>query len=304
MTTLSVKNILAKCADLPALAKSNPTMFNFQGLPFKDKVELIEYMPEITSTLGLKPKEYIKVALQLPKYKLKAAGIVISSQLIEESTDTVYSELVQKDSAHFDVERYKKCGIRSKGDIFASAPKKVISAGEPVPDDLTNRNINQLARKDIWVFVDNHITDFSKFSTCSTFWDLLLKEDFARFAPIFLSNLKTLNPVTEMRMVFHKFPSLIRMLDDKMIINSNMTAKQWAMFIRGMMKKKELKDWQMSDELKEALRFDIMAEVLSGNSKLTKVLQNAINDVLTDKEEENEQDEEHNQDVSGEHAGP
>lgn len=104
--------------------------------------------------------------------------------------------------------------------------------------------------------------------------------------------MKHMTVATDVRAVFHKFPELFKLLDENVIIDTPLTPKQWALFINSKKSNKKLKDWEVSDEMKESMRLDIMSDVLAGKSKLSKILQNAISDVLQEKEEDEKSSEE------------
>ncbi len=111
-----------------------------------------------------------------------------------------------------------------------------------------------------------------------------------KYRKIFLENTNSMLNKSEVRAVFWKYPTLIKLIDDKMILNMKLSSKEILLLIDQILKKKEkmFEDWAFTDELKEALRLDITAELLTGTSKLSKRLTSSLKAVTEEKQEEEE----------------
>lgn len=283
----STADILRYAIDLGELIKDQPELFNFDGICLNDKINLCLDYPELKPHLKITANDRLHATLVLNATQLKSSGLYADKQDIIDSNDSLYVALVAKSKTYFDIERYRKCSDRAKGELFTLVPKKVLDEKEPVPRLISSNNMYLLSNSNIWVFKDGHITDFEKYKTDSAFWNNLLANDYKFFSPIFIANLKHMTLATDVRRVFDRFPELFKLLDENVIVDTPLTPKQWALFINSKKGSTKLKDWVIPAEFKEAVRLDIMSDVLSGKSKLSKVLQNAISDVL--KEEENEE---------------
>lgn len=287
--------LLLKATNIRDIATKYPTEFNFQTLSNVERSYIVADAPELAKQMNfLVLRDKVRLMLGLSKTAMRKSGLTLTDEEVESLSDQDYVSLVTQDwKKYFDYERFKKLGLRAKAKLFVESPRALLAFSGSVPEGLTSDNIYSIADKNIWLFDEDYITDFSKFTTDAEFWLKLIKADYNKYAPIFMKNLKTCKTATEIRRVIELYPQIIKLMDDDTAVNSNMTAKQWAMFIRRLKTKtrtaKILEDWNVPETLQEAIRLDIMSEVLSGKSKLTKVLQTAIDAVLTEKEEEQDE---------------
>lgn len=147
-------------------------------------------------------------------------------------------------------------------------------------------------------FIDKNITDFTELSTDSEFWLNMIKHN-KKYEDIFLVNTRTLITKSEVRHVFRKVPGLVKKIDKNMLLSSKLSSKELLLLIRSITGKYQNKalftNWDLSDELKEEFKLDLMSEVLSGKSKASTILKNCISSVLSteqSKEDDNGEDNE------------
>lgn len=94
---------------------------------------------------------------------------------------------------------------------------------------------------------------------------------------------------TDVREVCRKNPEIIKKLDKDILADSKLTCKEWVLLTNSIMNNNEKKfeDWEFSDDLIGIFKLDLMAEMLTGKSKISKRFQSAMKNVF-DKEEESE----------------
>jgi hypothetical protein len=164
-------------------------------------------------------------------------------------------------------------------------PEWLVENGYEIPK-LTSSFLYELAH-DHPQFVIKYITDFTGTSTIADFWTRMIKES-KTFEKLFIDNMFTLTNKSEIRDVFGRFPKLIMLLEPSHISCSKLSAKEWVLLASRLKTKhtKILKDWEISDVLKEELRFSSMTEILTGESTKSTTFSRALSTIAEIQEPE------------------
>jgi hypothetical protein len=202
--------------------------------------------------------------------------------------DYQYEDLLRQDfTKYIRKNRFLALGKRAQANIYKEHPDwyitEISSTDHP---KLTSDTLYSLARNNP-TFVVSHIKDFSKLRTDADFWDLMINFN-PDYKKIFLENTKSLINKSEVRCVFRMHPSLVKLIDETIISDMKLSTKEILLLVDQIIKgnAKLFKNWEVSAALKEALRQDVTAELLTGTSKLTKRLTSSLNAVTKEKQNE------------------
>lgn len=292
--TDSATHILARTLDLIKLFAKSPDLFDLSRLSITDKIDLLsshfslfDSVFDVTAFTGA---EKLQVLLRSKNKKLTSKIILSDDDLDSVSADEYYSLLITDFKAHIRPHLFQKLGKHEREDIFLRYPEWVVeNVGEAVK--LTSARLEKLTthRPD---FIDQFITDFSAITTTERFWINMISYNGAKYVPIFLNNTRSLMNKTFVRQVVWHYPEIIKKITPETFVDSKLTVKEWVLLIDSVSdyrhNKKVFKDWEMSPELIEAIRYDLTAELLNGKSKLSTRFQNSMKSVLAPKDGVNE----------------
>lgn len=104
-------------------------------------------------------------------------------------------------------------------------------------------------------------------------WVRLLKNNPKLYIPKFLDEMPTMRNKTKIRKVFYNMPVLFQLVTVDTLEASPLTAKEWILIINS--KWFNNIDIKYSDEVKEWLEDEVLANVLAGNAKTSRVLTKA-----------------------------
>jgi hypothetical protein len=129
--------------------------------------------------------------------------------------------------------------------------------------------------------VDTYITDFSKLSTNCSFWINMIKYD-KKYEDIFITNINSVITKTDIRAVCKEFPHIIKKLDIDILGNSKLSCKEWLLLANSVIynNPEMFKEWEFNDDLKEAFKLDLTAEMLNGKSSVSRNTQSAMKKLL------------------------
>jgi len=284
--------VLSGLIDLGKLVSTNPELFNFASLSFHQRLDLIRCDLIKYSFLldrDLTASEKFQILSDKALRKLHKTYELTEDDLLS-LNDYQYEELISQDfTKYIRKDKFLTLGKRTQANLFKKHPDWYITEISATDHPkLTSDTLHSLARSNP-AFVVNYIKDFSKLSTIADFWRLMIKFD-SNYKKIFLENTKSLINKSEVRSVFWTHPTLVKLIDEKMITNMKLSSKEILLLIDQVIKNNEklFADWEVSAELKEALRFDITAELLIGTSKSSKRLTSSLNAVTKEKQEEDE----------------
>jgi hypothetical protein len=278
-----IENILKQAINLEELVKTNPELFDFSKLDIEDKAKLLDadtkfYMGRIPlGTLSLKDKAYLILRV---KSKVFQKTISLTNEEVQKLIPSQYFEFLKQDFKRFiRKERFEDLSKFQQGEIFTMEPEWVIKNIDKVPK-LTSDKLYEIACKKP-SFIDTNITDFSGFSTSYLFWDRMIKYD-KKYQDIFLKNTNTCITKTDVRNVCRTHPEVIKKLDKDILADSKLTCKEWVLLTNSIMNKNEKKfeSWDFSDDLIGIFKLDLMAEMLTGKSKISKKFQSAMKNVF------------------------
>lgn len=127
-------------------------------------------------------------------------------------------------------------------------------------------------------FIEKYVTNFSSISVTHDFWANMIKHNHEKYSKLFMDNLNTCQTATDIRKVFYKIPSLIKLLTPKHLEScKKLTHKEWLLLINNLKTKYvTLKDWVIPDDLSEELKMGTSFEIFNGKSKSTKHLSTAL----------------------------
>jgi len=284
--------VLSGLIDLGKLVSTNPELFNFASLAFHQRLDLIRCDIVKYSFLldrDLTASEKFQILSDKALRKLHKTYELTEDDLLS-LNDYQYEELISQDfTKYIRKDKFLTLGKRTQANLFKKHPDWYVTEISATDHPkLTSDTLHSLARSNP-AFVVNYIKDFSKLSTIADFWRLMIKFD-SNYKKIFLENTKSLINKSEVRSVFWAHPTLVKLIDETMITNMKLSSKEILLLIDQIIKNnaKLFADWEVSAELKEALKFDITAELLIGTSKSSKRLTSSLNAVTKEKQEEKE----------------
>jgi hypothetical protein len=284
------ESILRKAINLENLVKTNPELFDFSKLDIEEKAKLLDgntklYMDKIpVAGLSLKDKAFLLLRV---KSKAFLKTITLTDEEVQRLLPQQYFEFLKRDfKRYISLDKYENLSKYQQSEIFTMEPEWVIENVKKTPK-LTSDKLSEIAHEKP-SFIDSHITDYSVFSTSAFFWLSMIKYD-KKYEMIFLKNTHTCITKTDVREVCRKNPEIIKKLDKDILADSKLTCKEWVLLTNSIMNNNEKKfeDWEFSDDLIGIFKLDLMAEMLTGKSKISKRFQSAMKNVF-DKEEESE----------------
>jgi len=281
--------ILSRIIDVSKIIDQHPELLDFTKLSYYEKVELLKI--NVKTFFKLLDIENADAALKveiLATNKLRTihTKVVIEENEIESLKNDIYSRLLKIDfKKYVRKERFLKLSKTEQATWFVEAPEWYVENVKEVPQ-LTSDKLYTLSARHP-KFVDIYIKDFSNYCTNDTFWINMIRYD-EKFGDIFLANTKTLVNQTEVRRVMYRYPLLVKKLDANIMADSKLTTKQWVLLVEQLKKSfKELKDWDFSDEVREAIKLDLTADMLTGKTKTSKRFTGVMKRIL-ETEESNE----------------
>ncbi len=289
MKKIEVGGILARYADLNGLVRLHPESFDFTDAHIDDKIKLLRSdVKFFIDKIGLEKtstSDKVRIIVELDGRRL-AGRLELTEKEISDISDTLYFKLLQKNfTKYINAARYETLSKNVKSETFCLNPEWMVTNIGSIPI-LTKDVLNRLSNKNPQ-FLNAHVSDFSKFSTDSYFWGNMIKFD-SKYKDVFLQNMGTCITKTDIRQVFWNNPTLIKKVDSAIITKSKLTAKEWTMLINNLKKDyKELVNWEVPEDLVEALRLDLTAEMLNGTSRLTAQMKNAMKRLENIKDDEN-----------------
>lgn len=286
--------ILAKIIDLVKLCKSQSDLFKFSKLHIDDKIRLLKSDPKfyfdkiITDKLSLADKVHILYSINNLKSPYIIDNLILTPDEVKSLNQASYFKLLKVDfKRYIDLERFKNLSKHSQADLFCYEPAWVIANIGKSPKLTSDTLVSISARKPS--FIEEYITDFSNLATVEQFWENMFKYN-KKYEDIFINNTKSLITKTDVRSVIRARPSLIKKLNLDIICNSKLSCKEWILLCDGVMSQrynlKFFKDWEFSDDMKEAFKLELTAEILSGKSKLSKRFSSAMSDLLKNNTED------------------
>ena len=285
-TVRKINSILRDTIDLDKLFDRDPSMFSIEKLDVFNKIELLKtdksrFLPHIDLD-SLAPEDKLEMVL---RFGGKGVGRLVkfSDKELTQLPSHKYRQLVTFDFSHIRPGIFEKLSLTDKREIFMIQPSWVINNSKE-KIRLTADMLFVLSTENP-SFIDNYITDYSVYSIPGGFWENMINYN-KKFIDIFLNNTKSCMTKTVVRDVVRTYPKVIKSLTNDIIMDSKLTCKEWIMLINSTINTKANKrmfsDWQFPDDMKETLKYDLLAESLSGKSRVTKHLQNAMSSVLKD----------------------
>jgi hypothetical protein len=285
------EHILIKAIDLENLVKTNPELFDFSKLNIEQKASLLSsntklYMGKIPlDKLSLKDKAYLVLNVGSKTFQ---KTVVLTDEEVQQLLPIQYFEFLKVDfKRYISLKKYEDLNKWQQSEIFTSQPEWVVENVKKIPK-LTSEKLWELAHKKP-AFIDKHISDYSGFSLYAGFWECMIKYN-KKYEEIFLRNTHSCATKTDVREVCRKYPEIIKKLDKDILSNSKLTCKEWVLLCNAIMNKNEKKfeTWDFSDDLIGIFKLDLMAEMLTGKSKISKRFQSAMKNVFDKEKEENE----------------
>lgn len=278
-----IERILFKTIDLEQLIISQPSLFDLSVLDINDKMTLLEHNPKFfldkINPDELKLYERVLIVLNTQNKKIQSKFVLSEYDILHVHPDQYYQLLLQNFSKYIRKDRFSELSKTYQVDIFIREPMWVINNIGTIPK-LTFDTLSELSRRKP-NFIDTYITEFSTYSTGQYFWRNMIKYK-SIYEELFLKNTKSLSTKTDVRQVFRKYPHLIKKLNKDIIEDSKLTCKEWILLCNSIIVEHPLifKNWDFSDELKEIFKLDLMAECLTGESKISIKSKNAMKNLF------------------------
>lgn len=280
------KEILISTLDLDELLSTQPGIFDFSKIAIGEKIHLIVSHPKVFLKFfdlsKLPHDEKSQVILNCGESVIEK--LEITEQDLGLLSTHAYLKLLRINFDEYIRESiYHKLNRADQFEIFKINPKWVLGVTKTLPN-FTLKNLKELVR-DRTNLIDEYITDFSQYSTDYYLWQDLIEYKPA-YKSVFLKNQKTCLTKTDIRMVFKKYPDLIKKLDKDLIENSKLTSKEWVLLIDSITKetrnKKVFANWKMSEELIEELKLGATVDILANTTTSTKRFKNALGKISAD----------------------
>lgn len=283
--------ILKKIIKLDEVVKIHPELFDFSKLDIEDKAKLLDsntkfYIDKIpVHNLPLRDKAYLLLRV---KSKAFQKTVTMTVEEVHKLLPQQYLDFLKRDfKQYITKEKFEGLSRYQQGEIFTMEPEWVIENIEKTPK-LTSDKLEEIATKNP-AFIDKHIIDYSEFSTSYHFWIKMMKYN-KKYEETFLKNTNSCITTADVRNVCRNKPELIKKLDKDILANSKLTCKQWVLLCNEIMGNNEklFESWEFSDDLIDIFKLDLMAEMLTGKSKLSKRFQNAVKYIFEKEEDETE----------------
>lgn len=282
---MSGSELIRRYIDIEKLVKSNPELIQFNKMSTDELGILLEsnpsfYTPYLIPLIDTVSRKIIILSyLSNTNDKTVRKMFSLTESEILEINNIQYHSLLRSDFiTYFRKEKFDKLSKSIQSEIFLNSPNSFLKKLNFIPK-LTIDTLNALSRK-YPKFISDYNIDFTDVSTSSYFWIKMIKHN-KKYEDIFMYNTKSVTTKSDVRYVIKTFPRLLKKLDNNILQDSKLTVKEWILLSNSVMKSniKEFKDWSYPSEVKEILKIDLMAEVLSGKSKITKISQNAISNI-------------------------
>ncbi len=286
-------DILSTLLDSSSLINTNPELFNLNKLHFTQKIALIRCNSKKYSFLleqhacTVTQKLQILIDSSLVKFRL---NIEFSEDELTKLTDDQYVQLTSFDfTKYIRKDRFLKLSSKLQGNIFIDNPEWYVNEISTTKfPKITSATLGYLSNENP-TFVDTYIKDYSQLSTNAYFWIKMIVFH-SKYRKIFLENTNSVINKSDVRSVFREYPPLIKQLNEDNINKLKLSSKEILLLIEQVVKnnKAVFKNWKFDDKLKEALRLDITAELLTGESKLSPRLTSSLRFTTITEEEEDE----------------
>lgn len=288
ISSTATKLILSRI-DVLKIVEENPDAINLKGLTYSEKILLLNTFSSLKDYISidkLTVSEKYDVHVHIDDATI-ADKYPFTSQELAKLPSYRYAVLLEKNlKKYYDATVYAKLAGRYKIDLYLSDPAGYLNLGLPMPK-LTSNLVTGLVTR-YPKLVDTHIPDLTDVVTTDTFWRIMLKQNFPKYSALFLTHLNSVSTKTDVRVIFWENPSLITNVTVEHIQNSKLTAKEWSLMIRQMKTYKDvLKNWQMSAELKDEIKYSLSVEILDGTSTMSTYVKNSLkDDIDPDSDEE------------------
>lgn len=278
--------ILSTLIDIKKLFKEKPELFDFSKLSLYQIINLLQFDWSTYSTLidfkALDGSAKALAILNLNKNSNAYKGITLSEEELDKLSSKNYLSLIDKDFRRFiRKENYDKLSRGVKVSIFIDHPEWVIENVDKMPPHLSMKELADMAYKNP-KFIKLYITDLSNHSTNYDFWSSMIKYN-KEYKDIFLKNTKTVINKSDVRSIIDRYPDIIKMIDKDTLLNFKLTGKELILLCEDIIIRRSpkiFKDWKFPDEVVEAIREDLVVELLSGKSKMTRQMKQAIENTI------------------------
>ena len=276
--------ILGKSINIKKLYETNPELFDITKLDIRDKIKLMQIDKKYVSTLNI------------DKMSIKDRVAILGNTANDIRKHITFSdaELLKIPKTDYDntvlLLNFKKYAIKSRIEKLSNANSlhffirntswyidNGVKFPRPSAYDLTN-----LARSKP-ALVNQYFTDFTNLSTTFGFWVNMFNYD-PKYKSIFINNTKSCLTKSEVRAVIYDCPGIVKLLTPTLMNDSKLTCKEWVLLIHDVTMHghcdAELKDFNFSDEMKESIKQDLTAEILTGKSTSSKTLNKVLNNMI------------------------
>jgi len=287
----NVEQILLKSINIARLYSTNPGLFKIDSLSLFDKIALVNADPAFESKISFdKVKAAGKVSLLLGLYnKTLAEKYKLTEDDLLELQPGQYAELLEHDiKTYFRKEIYNKLPESIRLNFFHHAPEFIHKQGADVPK-ISRSTLNYLSQAHP-NYVKKYITDFSEIKTDYSFWEKMIRKN-KDYGPTFLRNTKNLATKTDVRIILRAYPEILVHLTKDDVSNGKLTAKEWALLLSSLKRRKVLKNWDFPKDIYEDLRLSLSMELLNGKSANSTPLRKALEtlrpvDEITEEEDQ------------------
>ena len=281
-----MNRILINAINLNKLVKTNPELFNLTILSLSNKIELLKRDPKFyidrlykkDPSLGDK----VEIVLEVEDLNIQEK-FKLTDEDIQNVDDRCYLNLLDLNfSKYIRKEKFKTLPKAHQVDIFLKEPEWALENLDKIPS-FSSEKLSTLAHRKP-AFVDKFIEDFSQYSTNAFFWQNMIKFN-KKYIDVFLANTNTLITKTDVRQVCKCCPEIIKKLNVDIMDKSKLTCKEWILLSSSIIGvgHKTFKNWTFSDDMIDAFKLELTAEMLSGKSKMSKRFQYSMKNVFDDK---------------------
>ena len=290
---MSIEDILYRTLDIQSLLYSSPEIFDFKKLtPYYITALLnidASFFDMVMPVADLSPTGKVEIVVGLEKSKI-ADKITITDEELKKLGHTSYFSLLGKYFKKYArAELWEKLTREEKGVLFLGNPDWVKTNIAEIPA-LTGERLSHLSKSKP-KFVDSNITDYTNLSTWSIFWINMIKFD-EKYKLVFLKNTNSCITKSDVRQVVRRYPDIIKLLDAETLENSKLTCKEWILLFKNLINRfpSHFEDWKFSPEVVNIINLDLTAEMLTGKSTISPQFTSALNTVINDTAEEEDED--------------
>lgn len=210
--------------------------------------------------------------------------IVFTDAEINSMNDQAYLQLLEIDFAKY--QNLKNISKRSndfKAELYSINPAYITD--NKVEVRFSARMLRQISR-DNKSFINQHLDNLDFTTTCAMFWEYMgISSATGPVVDKFIKYIHTL-PVQDIRILIGRYPRLLNNLTIDVVDNSRLTCKQWLNLIKSVKShshiRKSAQQVVISTDVLEHLKFGLTTELLSGKSKLSTHVKNAIKNIEQD----------------------